>query len=131
MHKKIVRYHGRYTESQLEGLVEEGVYPPSIKCAVLYNSPRDFESHSLESFDMKIEGIAKHHVSFPIKVYNSIGESMSMRCVHRQIIFQNAQRSEAHSVAEVQFTVVLIINNSSTSCMSACVTPACPCVQWL
>ena len=80
-------YHLQYTESQLEGLVEEGVYPPSIKCTVLYNSPRDIERPSLDTFDMKIEGTNKHHVSFQIKVYNAIGESMSMRCVHRQKIF--------------------------------------------
>ena len=86
VHKKSVRYHGRYTESKLEGQVKEGVYPPSIKCAVLYNSPRDFESPSLETFDMTIAGTTKDHVSFPIKVYTALGESkcMSMRCVHRQ-----------------------------------------------
>jgi len=87
VHKKSVRYHHQYTESQLEGLVKEGVYPPSIKCAVLYSSPRDFDRPSLESFRMKIEGTTKHHVSFQIKVYIAIGESMSMRCVHRQKIF--------------------------------------------
>ena len=75
VYKKSVRYHGRYTESQLEGLVEEGVYPPSIKCVVLYNSPRDFERPSLETFDMTIAGTTKHHVSFPIKVYSALGES--------------------------------------------------------
>ena len=86
VHKKSVRYHGRYTESQLEGLVEEGVYPPSIKCAVLYSSPRDFGRPSLETFDMTIAGITKHHVSFPIKVYSAIGESKcrSMRHLCRQ-----------------------------------------------
>ena len=115
VHKNAVCYHRRYTESQLEGLVEEGVYPPSIKCAVLYNSPRDFERPSLETFDMTISGTTKHHVSFPIKVYSAMGESMSMRCVHRQIIFRKAQRMEAYSVADVQFTVVFIINNSSSS----------------
>ena len=86
VYKNSVRYHGQYTESQLEGLVEEMVYPPSIKCAVLYNSPRDFERPSLETFDMTIAGTTKHHVSFPIKVYTALGESkcMSMTCVHRQ-----------------------------------------------
>ena len=86
VHKKSVRYHGRYTEIQLEGLVEEGVYPPSMKCAVLYNSPRDFGRPSLETFDMTIAGITKHHVSFPIKVYSAIGESKcrSMRHLCRQ-----------------------------------------------
>ena len=86
VHKKVVRYHGRYTESQLEGLVEEGVYPPSIKCAMLYSSTRDFERPSLETFDMTIAGTTKHHVSFPIKVYPALGESkyLSMTRVHRQ-----------------------------------------------
>ena len=74
VHKKSVRYHGRYTERQLEGQVKEGVYPPSIKCNVLYSSPRDFDRPSLETSHMKIEGTTKCHVSFPIKVYNAIGE---------------------------------------------------------
>ena len=86
MHKKSVCYHGRYNESKLEDLVKDGVYPPSIKCGVLYNSPRDFERPSLDTFDMKIEGTNKRHISFQIKVYNAIGERMSMRCVHRQKI---------------------------------------------
>ena len=93
-----MRYHHQYTESRLERQVKEGVYPPSIKCNVLYSSPRDFERPSLETFHMKIEGTTKHHVSFPIKVYNAIGESMSMRCVHRQKIFRNAQLQKAYSV---------------------------------
>ena len=86
VHKDDVHYHRRYTESQLKDQVEEGVYPPSIKCAVIYNSRRDFESPSLETFDMTIAGTTKDHVSFPIKVYTALGESkcMSMRCVHRQ-----------------------------------------------
>ena len=76
--KDEVCYHGQYTESKLEGLVKEGVYPPSIKCAVLYNLPRDFERPSLETFDMTIAGTTKHHVSFPIKVYTALGESKCM-----------------------------------------------------
>ena len=85
VHQNSVRYH-QYTESQLKGLVKEGVYPPSIKCAVLYNSPRDFERPSLETFQMTIAGTTKHHVSFPIKVYGAIGESKcrSMRHLYRQ-----------------------------------------------
>ena len=83
-----MRYYHQYTESRLERQVKEEVYPPSIKCNVLYSSPRDFERPSLETFHMKIEGTTKCHVSFPIKVYNAIGESMSMRCVHRQKYFE-------------------------------------------
>ena len=71
-------YHGRYNESKLEGFVKEEVYPPSIKCAVLYNSPRDFERPSLETFDMTIAGTTKRHISFPIKVYTELGESKCM-----------------------------------------------------
>ena len=82
VHKKVVRYHGRYTESQLEGLVEEGVYPPSIKCAMFYSSTRDFERPSLETFDMTIAGTTKHHVSFPIKVYPALGESKYLSMTH-------------------------------------------------
>ena len=85
VNKNDVHYHGRYTESQLQGLVEEKVYPPSIKCAVSYNSPRDFERPSL-TFDLTITGTTKHHVSFPISVYSAIGESKcrSMRHLYRQ-----------------------------------------------
>ena len=88
VHKNSVRYHGRYTESQLKSLVEEGVYPPSIKCAVFYNSCRDFERPSLETFDMTIAGTTKDHVSFPIKVYTALGESkcMSMRCARTETV---------------------------------------------
>ena len=71
-------YHNRYNESRLKDLVENEVYPPSIKCDVLYNSPRDFERPSLESFNMKITGTTKHNVSFPIKVYSAVGESRCM-----------------------------------------------------
>ena len=79
-------YHGRYTESHLEGLVEEGVYPPSIKCSVFYSSTRDFERPSLETFDMTIAGTTKHHICFPIKLYTAFGESkcMPMTSVHKQ-----------------------------------------------
>ena len=75
VHEYHVHYHGQYTKSELQGLVEEGVYPPSIKCAVLYNSPRDFERPNLETFSMAIAGTTVHHVSFPVKVYSAIGES--------------------------------------------------------
>ena len=87
VHKNDVDYHGQYTESKLECLVKEGVYPPSIKCAVLYNSLRDFERPSLGTFHMTIAGTTKHDVSFPIDVYSAIGESKcrSMRRLHRQI----------------------------------------------
>ena len=71
-------YFNRFTESSLEGLVEMGVYPPAVKCSVLYSSPRNFERPSLESFDMKIVGTTKHNVSFPIKVYHAIGENRCM-----------------------------------------------------
>ena len=84
VHKNSVCYHGQYTDSKLESLVKEGVYPPSIKCAVLYNSPCDFE-RPLETFHMTIAGTTKHHVSFPIKVYSAIGESKcrSMKRLYR------------------------------------------------
>ena len=86
VHKKVVRYHGRYTESQLKGFVEEGVYPPSIKCTMFYSSTRDFERPSLETFDMTIAGTTKHHICFPIKLYTAFGESkcMPMTSVHKQ-----------------------------------------------
>ena len=73
-----VCYHNRCTERKLEGLVKSEVYPPAIKCAVTYSSPRDFERPSLESFDMKITGTTKRNVSFPIKVYSANGENMNM-----------------------------------------------------
>ena len=84
VHKNSVLYH-QCTDSRLEGLVKERVYPPSIKCAVLYNSPRDFERPSLETFNMTIAGTNKDHVSFLIKVYSATGESKrrSMRCLYR------------------------------------------------
>ena len=84
VHKNSVRYH-QYSDSKLEGLVRTGVYPPSIKCAVLYNSPRDFERPSLDTFHMTIAGTNKDHVSFPIKVYSAIGESKcrSMKHLYR------------------------------------------------
>ena len=84
MHKNDVRYHGWYTESHLEGLVKERVYPPSIKCSVFYSSPRDFERLSLETFNMTISGTSKHHVFFPIKLYTAFGESKHMTSVHIQ-----------------------------------------------
>ena len=87
VHKDEVRYHSRdTTESKLERLVKQYSYPPSIKCAVYYSSPRDFDRPSLETFNMTISGTTKHHFSVPIKVYSALGESkcMSMRCVHRQ-----------------------------------------------
>ena len=87
VHKDDVRYHSRdTTESKLERLVKQYSYPPSIKCAVYYSSPRDFDRPSLETFNMTISGTTKHHFSVPIKVYSALGESkcMSMRCVHRQ-----------------------------------------------
>ena len=71
-------YHKGYSESKLEGLVKSEVYPPAVKCAVTYSSPRDFERPSLESFNMKIKGTNKRNVSFPIKVYSANGESMNM-----------------------------------------------------
>ena len=79
-------YHNRFTESKLQGLVEKEVYPPAIKCAVFYSSPRDFERPSLETFDMRITGTTKNQVSFPIKVYSAIGERRCkcMRCIHKQ-----------------------------------------------
>ena len=50
----------------------------AIKCAMLYNSPHDFERPSLETFDMTIAGTTKRHISFPIKVYTELGESKCM-----------------------------------------------------
>ena len=73
-----VSYHSRCTASQLEGFVKSEVYPPAVKCAVLYSSPPDFERPSLESFDMKITGTTKRNVSFPVKVYRANGESRCM-----------------------------------------------------
>ena len=69
-----VVFRKRYTKDKLEALVAHRLYPPAINCSVEYSRPPDYEEPSMDILELRMTGTNQSQVSFPIKVYSTMGK---------------------------------------------------------